>query len=309
MLFKQVNAKYDLSVIVVFYNMRREAKRTLYSLTPAYQKNPDNLSYEVIIIDNGSTQPLDKTWVESFGKNFRYIYFDKKTPSPCEALNYGVKTARAGLITVCVDGARIFSPGILHYSMLAARIYKNPFIYTLGMHIGNKPQNYLAEEGYSQHNEDLLLASIAWEQDGYLLFDIASPAISSGNGFFSKLSESNCLTMLRSTYQKMGGFDKRFKSVGGGLANLDFFSRANMIHDINPVMLLGEATFHQFHGGISTNVSRNNHPWGKFSAEYKRIHGKPLTHYFKPPTYMGAVNPKCSRLLNSPDVDSLLNNG
>jgi hypothetical protein len=142
----------------------------------------------------------------------------------------------------------------MYYSFLASRIYKNPFIYTLGMHIGHKPQPYLAEENYSQADEDLLMDSIDWKKDGYTLFDISSLALPSGKGYFSKLVESNCVTMLRSTYQKMGGFDERFKSAGGGLTNLDFFNRANMIDDINPVMLLGEATFHQFHGGTATNV-------------------------------------------------------
>ncbi len=275
----------------------------MLSLTEAYQQNADvmsDISYEVIAIDNGSTQSLDKTWVESFGKNFRYIYFDAKTPSPCEALNYGAQIARGDLITLCIDGARIFSPGIVHYSMLASRIYKNPFIYTLGMHIGYKPQNYLAEENYSQTDEDLLMASIDWEQDGYLLFDISSLALSSGKGYFSKLSESNCMTMLRSTYQKMGGFDERFKSAGGGLTNLDFFNRANMIDDINPVMLLGEATFHQFHGGAATNLPLKDHPWEKMSEEYQSIHGKPFEPYLRSPTYLGRINPKCYRLLQSP---------
>ena len=43
-----------LSVVVVFHNMRREAERTLHSLSRAYQRGVDDLDYEVIVIDNGS---------------------------------------------------------------------------------------------------------------------------------------------------------------------------------------------------------------------------------------------------------------
>ena len=43
-----------LSVVVVFYNMRREAIRTLQSLARSYQRDVEDLEYEVLVIDNGS---------------------------------------------------------------------------------------------------------------------------------------------------------------------------------------------------------------------------------------------------------------
>lgn len=288
--------QYDLSVVVIFFNMRRESQRTLYSLSREYQKNMSNISYEVIAIDSGSTEPLDEKLVKSFGNNFRYVYFDTSVPSPCKALNYGAQVARGKWITVCVDGARILSPGILYYSTIASRIYNNPFIYTLSMHIGSKPQNYLAEENYSQQDEDILMNSVNWKQDGYSLFDISSVALSSGNGYFSKLNESNCITLPRSAYQQVGGFDERFKSAGGGLTNLDFFNRLNESNDMNPVMLLGEGTFHQFHGGTATNVPIKDHPWKKMEEEYNLIAGKPYYPYHRKPVYFGDVHPKCYHL-------------
>jgi len=96
-----------ISIIINFYNMRREAERTLYSLTSGYQKGVDPEDYEVIAIDNGSTEPLDKDWVKSFGNNFRYVYFNSESPSPCAAMNYAVDLAGTEFITCCIDGARI----------------------------------------------------------------------------------------------------------------------------------------------------------------------------------------------------------
>jgi glycosyltransferase involved in cell wall biosynthesis len=290
----------DLSVVVIFYNMRREAPRTLYSLSEKYQQIPHGFKYEVIAVDSGSTEPLEAATVRSMGENFRYIFFDAHTPSPCQALNYGAKIAQGGLITVCIDGARILSPGILHYSILAARMYKNPFVYTLGMHIGPKPQLDLVEENYSQTDEDNLIASVDWKRDGYSLFDISSVAPSSGNGYFSKLKESNCVTMLRSTYKKIGGFDEEFKSPGGGLTNLDFFNRANETAGIEPIMLLGEATFHQFHNGTATNVSRKDHPWEAMAKEYSAIRGRPFKPSHRKPVYFGNIHPRCYRLIAPP---------
>ena len=300
MKFRWRQRQPDLSVVVIFYNMRREAPRTLYSLSEKYQQIAHGFKYEVIAVDSGSTEPLEEGTVSSMGENFRYIFFDAHTPSPCEALNYGVEIAQGRLITLCIDGARILSPGILHYSILAARLNKNPFVYTLGMHIGLKPQPDLVEENYSQSDEDNLIASIDWKRDGYSLFDISSVALSSGNGYFSKLKESNCVTMPRSAYQEMGGFDKRFKSPGGGLTNLDFFNRANEIAGVQPIMLLGEATFHQFHNGTATNVPQKDHPWEAMAKEYSTIRGKPFRPYYRKPVYFGDVHPRCYRLLTPP---------
>ena len=292
--------QYDLSVVVIFFNMRREARRTLHSLTKTYQRNTNSITYEVIAVDNGSTEPLDADLVTTFGANFRYIYFDAAMPSPCKALNYGAQIAQGKLVTLCIDGARILSPGIVHYSILASKIYENPFIYTLGMHIGRKPQNYLVEENYSQEDEDRLMTSVDWEQDGYSLFDISSLALSSSGGYFSKLLESNCVTLPYWIYQKMGGFDERFTSNGGGLTNLDFFNRIHELEDIDPVMLLGEATFHQFHGGIATNVPHKDHPWKKMEEEYQMIKGKPYQPFTRRPVYFGSFHPKCYNLFSNP---------
>jgi glycosyltransferase involved in cell wall biosynthesis len=298
--FWQKNRNLDLSVIVILYNMRREARRTLYALTNSYQRNVDEISYEVVVIDNGSTEPLEESFVRKLGENFRYVYFQADTPSPCAALNYGAEVAKGKWVTVFIDGARIPSPGILHYSMLASRLYDKPFIYTLGMHIGRKPQNHLAEENYSQKDEDELLATIDWEHDGYSLFDVSSVALSSKNGYFSRLTESNCITISRSTWEEVGGFDERFASAGGGLTNLDFFNRVHEVNDVNPVMLLGEATFHQFLGGTATNVPLKDHPWGKMAEEYLSIRGKPFDSSHRNPIYFGNVHPRCYRLLTAP---------
>jgi hypothetical protein len=95
--------------------------------------------------------------------------------------------------------------------------------------------------------------------------------------------------------EQVGGFDEKFVSAGGGLTNLDFFNRVNERNDINPVMLLGEATFHQFHGGTATNVPPKDHP-GKMAKEYWSIR-KPFVPHYRRPVYFGSIHPRCQRFL------------
>lgn len=292
-----MNAGCDLSVVVVFFNMRREAARTLRSLTPAYQRDTETIRYEVIAVDSGSTQPLDLSWVQGFGADFHYVYFETGAPSPCGAINHGVSLAQAPLVTLCIDGARILSPGVLSRSLQATKAHEKSFVYTFGMHIGHRSQNYLAEQGYSRSDEDRLLAALDWERDGYLLFDVSSVALSSGEGYDSSLCESNCVTIARAAYERLGGFDEHFSSPGGGLANLDFFNRLHESPDLQPVMLLGEATFHQFHGGTATNVPLSDHPWPVMASEYERIRGRPYRQAYRKPIHFGSPHPKSARFL------------
>jgi glycosyltransferase involved in cell wall biosynthesis len=288
-----------LSIIINFYNMRREAMRTLYSVSRDYQHDVEGVDYEVIAIDNGSTQSLAQHQVEQFGSEFSYRYFKATNPSPCQAMNAAIEQAQGNYVMCCIDGARMLAPGIIHQTLKAAQLYSDPFIYTLGMHLGSQPQNISIESGYNQVVEDTLLESIDWRKDGYSLFDISSVALSSKNGFFSELSESNSFAMKKQSLLVINGFDEQFCSAGGGLVNLDLFNRVHQSQRFAPIMLLGEATFHQFHGGVATNVSMQQHPWPKMEEEYQRIRNQPYATIYRPPVYFGHLPAQCTRFLNA----------
>lgn len=281
-----------VSIIVIFHNMRREAPRTLLSLTTSYQLDTTTNQYEVIVIDSNSTAPLDKSWVLSLGSNFRYYKFSSPYPSPCQALNFAIKHAKHKYVMCCIDGARILSPAIISLTRQALELHKHPFIYTLGMHLGPQPQNILIEKGYNKQDEDLLLSTIDWKNNGYQLFDISSVALSSKLGFYSKLSESNCFTTKKKDLLSMGGFNEKFTSPGGGLANLEIFNHFMNTQKYQPIMLLGEATFHQIHGGVATNVPMNKHPFNKMLREYKNIFGNDYTSIYRSPLYFGRIHLK-----------------
>jgi hypothetical protein len=286
-----------ISVVVLFHDMGREAVRTLFSLTTAYQRGVAEADYEVLAIDNGSREPLDASWVRGFGPRFEHRLVSAAGPSPCAALNRAAASARGEWLVCLIDGARILTPRILEYVLEVSGRYDDPFVYTLGMHLGPKPQNYSIVEGYDRETEDRLLDSIDWRSDGYRLFEISSVALSSKEGFYSELTESNCFAMRRASFLGMGGYDERFVGPGGGLANLDFFNRVHEDPRFTPVMLLGEATFHQLHGGVATNVPINKHPWRRMEREYRRIRGRAYAPVYRRPVYHGSPPPVCRRLL------------
>lgn len=289
-------ARPKISVVVVFYNMRREAKRTLYSLCAQYQRGVSSDDYEVIAIDSNSPEPLAETDVTCFGKNFRYFFFESNTPSPAPALNYGAEQAAGDIVMCLIDGARMLSPRVLDYSLRAFKAYADPFVYTLSMHLGPKLQNLLILDGYDQQVEDRLLDTVDWRSNGYELFKVSSLAASNGRGFFSKALESNCVSLKKIDYMKLDGFDERFRMPGGGIVNLDFFNRLQKSRSLQPVMLLGEATFHQFHGGVATNVPMAEHPWQDFADEYLRIKGLRYETVWKPPHFLGHIPEECAGL-------------
>ena len=287
-----------LTVVVIFFDMRREAQRTLWSLTPAYQLHVESDAYEVIAVDNGSADKLDPVDVRSFGSNFRLVSFDSDSPSPAPAINHAAQLAQGDRLMVLIDGARILSPGILHYTTKAFEAFDNPFVYALSMHLGQRVQFESMLDGYDQTAEDQLLATVDWQRDGYELFRIASLAPSAGDGYFSPImAESNAVALTLGQFENLGGYDERFSSRGGGLVNLDFFNRAVADATADPVLLLGEATFHQFHGGVATNVPRAQRPWEEWVAEYRRLTGRSLAYPAPRPHYLGGMSDQCRRWL------------
>jgi hypothetical protein len=281
-----------LSVVAVFHEMRREAARTLVTLGVPYQRGVDASDFEVLAVDNGSRAPLRPDDVAAADPGIRLLQEPAGSPSPCAAINRAVAAARGEFVMVCIDGARMLSPGVFGYALAAMRGHAHPFVYTLGMHLGPKPQNESMLEGYDQAAEDALLSSVPWREDGYRLFGVASLAYSSREGYFGQLSESNCFALRRDDFLALGGMDEAFASAGGGLANLDFFNRAHRLPGVRPVMLLGEASFHQFHGGVATNVPRAEHPWKRMAAEYEAIRGKPYANEAGRPDYAGWLSPR-----------------
>lgn len=296
---------FRLSVVVVVYNMRREAARTLHTLSAAYQRDVSDDDYEVIVVENGSPDPLDAATVAGFGRNFRLVTVPRPTQSPAPALNFGAAQAGGDIVVSMIDGARMLSPGCVAWTLRAFDFVPDAAAIVPSWHLGPDVQNESVRFGYNQAVEDRLLDSVDWRRDGYELYSLCErlDPSSEGAAWFGNVTESNFIAVRRDVYDRLGGFDERFTSRGGGAVNLDFFRRVAETSGCRIVSLLGEATFHQFHGGVSTNVAATEHPWKAISAEYSAIRGMEWATPVYEPVLLGTVPPQCRSLLaRSPNV-------
>jgi hypothetical protein len=286
----------DLSVIVIGYRMTRELPRTLQSLSPAMQRGIKADEYEIILIDNGSPErmPLDK--FPTYGAQVSCHWIENASVSPAAAANFGLKQARGRLIGVMIDGARLASPGLLATALLAEKLDERPIISSLGFHLGFERQMDGVRNGYTQAAEDVLLETCGWTEDGYRLFDVSALAGSSEGGFFLPIGESNALFMPRRLWREMGGFDEAFEAPGGGYVNLDAYRRACELANTRLVVMLGEGTFHQVHGGVATNSTVPDKHL-EYHEEYVRLRGKDFAFPRNEPIYLGQAPTQALRVI------------
>jgi hypothetical protein len=263
----------EISIVVVCYEMARELPRTLQSLSPAYQRNCPPGRCELIVIDNGSSEPPNATDFAGLGLDLTLHCWPKLSRSPVAALNFGLGQARAPVIGAWIDGARMASPGLIDACARAAALHPRAVVATYNYHLGTALQYASTLQGYDAAAEDALLASIDWPSEGYRLFEIATPDWRGGPT--GPTLESNALFLRRALWDELGGFDARFNSAGGGMANPDLFVRACELPDAQLIRVQGEATFHQIHGGVSTGPRALRALKGG-SREYLRITGRPL---------------------------------
>ncbi|MEG3639211.1 sulfotransferase [Magnetococcus sp. PR-3] len=294
-----------LSVIVLIYKMERELPRTLYTLTPAYQQGMQAEEYEVLVIDNGSPVRRDPAEVTQFGSNFSYHYIEDALPSPAESINWAIEQAQGPYITLCYDGARMLSPGLLHKSLQACQGHAQPVVATLAWHLGPDTQFRSMAYGYNKKMEDELLARIDWRQDGYRLFDISSLDRSNENGWMGPLAESSIMTMHRSTFLAFGGANPGFAMPSGGLLNLDLYKEAIELPNSTHIILLGEGSFHQLHGAVFNNATEAEivEKTARAEREYEQVRGTPYQLPKHDPNYVGNIPPELHRFMEPTRLD------
>lgn len=263
-----------VSLVVVCYEMARELPRTVRSLALPYQRGVGASEIEIVVMDNGSRMAPAAGDFSDCGAQISILSCSRVTPSPVRAINEGLAHTRGSLIGVWIDGARIATPGLLRACLDASRLHPRPVIATMNYQLGFVRQAISADQGYNQAAEDRLLAEIRWPEDGYRLFDISSAEIASPT---APMLESNALFLPRQLWDELGGFDEAFTAPGGGMANPDAFMRAVELPDTQLIRVVGEGTFHQIHGGLTTAGLRPSLDYVKqASRDYRALRGRPL---------------------------------
>lgn len=278
----------DVSILVCAYNMSRELPQTLCTLSRQYQCVSDVVKLEIVVLDNGSIPLVDEKSLQSIIPGLKVVRPADIKQSPATAINRAMEQLSGRLVGLWIDGARMASPGIVRYAVEAWQTDRTRAIGTLAFHLGPDVQMRTVFDGYDAHTEDVLLASIPWQDDGYKLFDISVLAGSSMAGWFGCISETNALFMDKELWLSLGGLDERFTAPGGGFVNLDLWTRAVAASRGRPWIILGEGTFHQVHGGAATNglpVERD-----AMQSEYLEIHGRHYTTPYYSPIFVGCLD-------------------
>ena len=110
--------------------------------------------------------------------------------------------------------------------------------------------------------------------------------------WFDGLWESNCMFVSRKQLEQVGCFDENFTVAGGGYANLELYERLGSSPDISVATIIGEGSFHQVHGGTTTNQAdaeeRRSRVFG-YSQHYAELRGRAFRGPGKPIHYVGRI--------------------
>ena len=146
-----------LSIVVATYRMQREAPRTIASLLPPLQRGVDDLDYEIIVVDNGSPEPLDIGGAAAAAERpVRLVRIapEDASPSPAACINAAVRRHAAGdWLMVCIDGARLASSHLVRRTADVLTRHPDAFTFVGSRHLGPKRQMQSVKEGYDQQGD------------------------------------------------------------------------------------------------------------------------------------------------------------
>jgi glycosyltransferase involved in cell wall biosynthesis len=290
----------NVSFVVIVYDMPGQAANTIRSLLPDYQQHASITDYEVLIIENDSRNTIPGEFLATLPPNFRYYLRQESQPTPIYAINYGIERARGDNICVMIDGARLLTPGVINNVILGHQLAYPAVVTVPGYHLGFELQQKAVGSGYNVEQEQELMRSINWPQEGYRLFEIACFSGSCDPGFYLPHGESNCISMPRAVWKDLGGYDAQFDMRGGGLVNLDLYKRACEYPGVTHVFLHGEGTFHQFHGGVTTGGEEAEIRQKFVTAilnQYEQIRGKKFENPVTNPVYLGQLSDQVQKFV------------
>lgn len=281
--------------------MPAQAENTVRSLMTNYQHGVQSSDYEVLIVENRSANTMAESFVSALPQNFSYHLREETHPTPVHAINYGIEVSRGENVCVMIDGARLLTPGVVKNTILGHRLSTMSVVTVPGYHLGFELQQKAVLKGYGYDKEAQLMQSIEWPKTGYRLFEIACFSGSCAPGFYLAHSESNCISLPREMWDALGGYDASFDARGGGVVNLDLYKRACEYPGAQHIVLPGEGTFHQFHGGVTTGGDEDAKR-DKFILEimeqYEQIRGEKYSSPQTDPVYLGEIADQAQKFVH-----------
>ena len=263
--------------------MERELERTVLSCLPPFQVGLQGRSIEIIVANNDADTRIELADLPD-GVN-EIINANVKSKSPVALMNQAVMKANSANLLLIMDGARMISPKVVINTIDILSQSSNFVSTPIAFHLGPKHQSQSVLEGYDKEKEDSLLAEIDWRNNGESLFAISSLAGANPDGFYGSISESCAFGISKKLFRKVGGYDERFSSAGGGFATMDFFKRVVDHRKTKLFVMVDSGSFHQLHGGVSTSPDAPHLLW---QEEYQRIRHERYSIPAISPIYFGS---------------------
>ncbi|PLW68216.1 hypothetical protein C0039_13600 [Pseudohalioglobus lutimaris] len=278
--------------------MPEQLERTLFTLSATYQRNVDAQDYEVIVVENSSDRPFAAEKLDALQGNFRYFLREETAKTPVHALNFGFAQARGEYVGIMIDGAHMITPRVIEHALACFRAHPNCLVGIPVHHLGPEEQNISTGNGYDIAEQDRLLGSVEWREDGYELFRVSVWCSAHSRGFMQPISESNCYFVPRANLAQIEHADTRFDYEGGGAINLHMFRALGLLPGTVYLLLMGEASFHQFHGGVTSNETREQ-VVGKFYSQLSELWRGKYKALTREPLFYGSISPQAQALISA----------
>lgn len=242
-----------ISVIVIGFDMPGQLLNTVYTLSQAFQRDVAAHEFEILVVENASTNNADGAAIEALGDNIHYFLRQEPGVSPVPAVNFAFQQCRGQFVGLIVDGARMVSPGVLRCALDIYRGNNDAVLVVPGYHLGFVEQHDIEDPREALAEEQRLLASVPWRENGYRLFQISTFSGANIRGYLQPIMECNCLFASKQNFAAVGYADPAFCLPGGGAINLHLYRSIAMLPHTQLMLTPGEGSFHQFHGGVTTS--------------------------------------------------------
>ncbi len=280
-----------LSVLVIGYQMAIQLENTLYTLSVNYQQEVNANDYEVIVVENESDNNMPDEVVAKLPPNFHFHRRPNTSVSPVPAIEFGLTQCRGKYLGVIIDGAQMLTPKVLKYVLMACRVSEQPLIAVPGYHLGTSQQHEVTNSSELMRQQTEFLSNNDWQGDGYLLFQWACFSPGNRHGYLHPLMECNAFFCSTRAFLDIGGADYRFQYPGGGAINLHVYRKLGLMKKTRLFLLPGEGTFHQCHGGVTTDKRVDiTEKLAKFREQLQEIWGQNFHALRREPMLLGTMN-------------------
>ena len=248
----------DFSIVIPTYNRPQQLAGCLEALTRLdYPRD----ALEILIVDDGSLQPLDET-VSIYRSRLPLALLRQKNRGPAAARNTGLRQAAGHWIAFTDDDCRP-SPGWL--CRLREKVLEQPKAL-----VGGRTINGLMENVYSVASQ--LLIDYLYD---YFVQNV------SFNQFFTTSNMAACTELLRA----IGGFDERFRRAAG--EDRELCSRWQ--HSEEPLVYAPEAVVHHFHALTLRSFWRQHFVYGMGAQLLHSARARRKQRFEPPRFYLGML--------------------